>query len=151
MRIGWQMVITATLLSSLHGLARGADESRDIILREADAAIEKARKGTLVIEAAPNAEVIVEQVRHEFWFGAALSSSAFGGGRMSPQDKEKYLSVFLENFNSAVGKGPTGSPPARSTSATGPRSRQRRRIATWCSSSGGRAGAAGRMRMDDAR
>ena len=96
----WQMVVIATLFSSLHGLARGAEAQS--ILREADAAIEKNRKGTLVIETAPNAEVAVEQLRHEFWFGAALSSSAFGRGHMSQQDKEKYLSVFLENFNSAV-------------------------------------------------
>jgi GH35 family endo-1,4-beta-xylanase len=96
------MVIAATLLSGLPGLARGSDDTREVILREADAAVEKSRKGTLVIEAAPNTEVTVEQVRHEFWFGAALSSSAFGGGHMSPRDREKYLSVFLENFNSAV-------------------------------------------------
>ncbi len=97
----WQLTVVATLLSILHGSARGADAAEGI-LRESDAAIEKNRKGTLVIEAAPNTEVTVEQVRHEFWFGAALASSAFGTGRMSPQDREKYLSVFLENFNSAV-------------------------------------------------
>src|SRR3954469_20472808 len=102
MRIGlfrWQMVVVATLLPGWPGPARGADASRDV-LREADAAIEKHRKGVLVIEAAPNAEVTVEQVRHEFWFGAALSNSAFEVGSMSPRDREKYLSVFLENFNS---------------------------------------------------
>jgi endo-1,4-beta-xylanase len=97
----WQMVLVAMLLSCPSGLVRGAAADQDI-LREADTSIEKIRKGTLVIEAAPNTDVTVEQIRHEFWFGAALSSSAFGGGRMSPQDKEKYLSIFLENFNSAV-------------------------------------------------
>lgn len=101
MRTGWRRVVVAMLLLGLRGVARGGDTKEDI-LREADAAIEKVRKGTLVIEAAPDTEVTVEQVRHEFWFGAALSSGAFGGGRMSPQDKGRYLSVFLENFNSAV-------------------------------------------------
>jgi endo-1,4-beta-xylanase len=104
MRIGllkWQMVIVAAVFFGLQGVARGADAKQDI-MREADAAIEKSRKGTMIVEAAPNTEVTVEQVRHEFWFGAALSSGAFGGGRMSPQDKEKYLSTFLENFNAAV-------------------------------------------------
>jgi hypothetical protein len=73
MRIGlfqWRMVVVTTLLSGLLGPARGADANRDI-MREADAAISKHRKGTLVIEAAPNTEVTVEQVHHEFWFGAA--------------------------------------------------------------------------------
>ncbi|MBM4089795.1 MAG: glycoside hydrolase [Planctomycetes bacterium] len=95
------LVVVAALVASLPGLARGAEASGDI-LREADVAIEKSRMGSLVIHAAPNTEAAVEQVRHEFWFGAALANSAFGGGRMSPQDREKYLSVFLENFNSAV-------------------------------------------------
>ena len=68
---------------------------------EANAAIEKHRKGTLVIEAAPNTEVVVEQVRHEFWFGAALASQMFGG-RVRPEETEKYRATFLANFNSAV-------------------------------------------------
>jgi GH35 family endo-1,4-beta-xylanase len=69
--------------------------------RELDAAIAKQRQGTLIIEAAPNTEVTVEQVRHEFWFGAALANQAFGG-RMRPEDRDQYLNVFLTNFNSAV-------------------------------------------------
>lgn len=63
--------------------------------------IEKHRKGTLVIEAPPGTEVTVEQQRHEFWFGAALANQVFGD-RMPAADREKYLSVFLTNFNSAV-------------------------------------------------
>ncbi|MGD0536054.1 MAG: endo-1,4-beta-xylanase [Verrucomicrobiota bacterium] len=66
-----------------------------------DAAIEQYRKGRLVIEAAPGTEVMVEQQRHEFWFGAALASQAFNGS-MGPEQREKYLSVFLTNFNAAV-------------------------------------------------
>ena len=63
--------------------------------------IDKNRKGTLVIEAAPGTVVTVEQQRHEFWFGAALASQAFGRG-MRPADRETYLKVFLTNFNAAV-------------------------------------------------
>ncbi len=66
-----------------------------------DEAIRKARMGTLVVEAAPNAEVRVEQLRHEFWFGAALASQAFGG-RMNSEDAAQYKNIFLENFNAAV-------------------------------------------------
>jgi len=66
-----------------------------------DAAIEQCRKGLLVIEAPPGAEVVVEQQRHQFWFGAALASQAFNDG-MLPEDRQTYLSVFLTNFNAAV-------------------------------------------------
>jgi endo-1,4-beta-xylanase len=66
-----------------------------------DAAIEKHRKGTIIIHTRPNAEVTVEQQQHEFWFGAALANQAFGG-RMRAEDREKYLELFLANFNSAV-------------------------------------------------
>ncbi len=68
---------------------------------ELNARIDLNRKGTLVIQAAPHAEVRVEQVRHEFWFGAALANQAFGQ-RMRQEDREKYLSTFLTNFNAAV-------------------------------------------------
>lgn len=64
-------------------------------------AIRQHRMGTLIIEAEPGTEVQVEQLRHAFWFGAALSSSAFNG-RMNPEDTRRYREVFLENFNAAV-------------------------------------------------
>jgi GH35 family endo-1,4-beta-xylanase len=66
-----------------------------------NAAIEQHRKGVLIVEAPPGTAVEVEQQRHEFWFGAALASQAFGEG-MRPQDRQKYLSLFLTNFNAAV-------------------------------------------------
>ena len=64
-------------------------------------AIEKYRKGVLVIQAPPGTEVAVEQLRHEFWFGAALASQAFGD-RMPRGDRQSYLITFLTNFNAAV-------------------------------------------------
>lgn len=66
-----------------------------------DAAINECRKGVLVIEAPPGTKVTVEQQRHEFWFGAALANQVFGD-RMRSEDREKYLAVFLTNFNAAV-------------------------------------------------
>ena len=57
--------------------------------------------GTLMVEAAPGMEVRVEQVRHEFWFGAALASQMFGG-QSGGENAAKYKQVFLDNFNAAV-------------------------------------------------
>ena len=66
-----------------------------------DAAIRRNRMGTIVVETAPGAEVHVEQLRHEFWFGAAIASQAFDGG-MRPGDAARYKEAFLENFNAGV-------------------------------------------------
>ncbi len=60
------------LLSLLVLNTSNAQNSKDAL----DEAIEKYRKGVLVIEAPPDTEVTVEQQRHEFWFGAALSNQA---------------------------------------------------------------------------
>jgi endo-1,4-beta-xylanase len=68
---------------------------------EIDKDIESNRKGELVIHAKPGSTVTIEQLSHEFWFGSAISSS-FVKGNMSEKDKEKYASVFKENFNAAV-------------------------------------------------
>ena len=57
--------------------------------------------GQLILDAKPGAAVRVEQARHEFWFGAAISSSVFSG-RMNPEDERRYKEVFLSNFNAAV-------------------------------------------------
>lgn len=66
-----------------------------------DRSIREHRMGTIVVEAAPGAEVRVEQLRHEFWFGAALASQMFGD-RSTSADAVRYKQVFLENFNAAV-------------------------------------------------
>ena len=66
-----------------------------------DESIRQIRMGTLVIEAAPGAEIRVEQLRHEFWFGAALANQMFRGGPDS-EEAARYKKVFLENFNAAV-------------------------------------------------
>jgi endo-1,4-beta-xylanase len=66
-----------------------------------EAAIHEHRMGTLIIQTSPNAEVKVEQLRHEFWFGAALASQVFVG-RLPQEDAARYKEVFLQNFNAAV-------------------------------------------------
>lgn len=85
-------IIAAALLVGLVCHARGDD---------LDESIRKVRMGTLVIEAAPGTEVKVEQLRHEFWFGAALANQMFGS-RAKAEEAAQYQKVFLENFNSAV-------------------------------------------------
>ncbi|MBN1443873.1 MAG: endo-1,4-beta-xylanase, partial [Planctomycetes bacterium] len=66
-----------------------------------DEMIARIRRGTLVVETAPGAAVEVEQLRHEFWFGAALASHMFVPGRR-PEETDRYKEVFLANFNCAV-------------------------------------------------
>jgi len=66
-----------------------------------DQMIRQHRMGELTIKAKPRANVQVEQIRHEFWFGAAISSSAFSG-RLNSEDERRYREVFLSNFNAAV-------------------------------------------------
>ena len=69
-----------------------------------DASIAKLRMGTLVIQAAAGAKVSVEQVRHEFWFGATLPTGVFTG-RTSPEDIAKFKEIFTSHFNAAVIEG----------------------------------------------
>ena len=63
--------------------------------------IEKLRKGELAVRAKPGSVVNIEQVRHEFWFGCAISNG-LASERMPAADKKQYKEKFLENFNSAV-------------------------------------------------
>lgn len=64
-------------------------------------AIAEHRMGTITIETEAGAEVQVEQLRHEFWFGAALANQMFAS-YADAQTAARYKQVFLENFNSAV-------------------------------------------------
>ena len=84
--------IALSLVCACSQMAQGAD---------LDESIRRVRMGTLVVEAAPGAEVRVEQVRHEFRFGAALASQMFGE-RSGNETAAKYKQVFLDNFNAAV-------------------------------------------------
>jgi GH35 family endo-1,4-beta-xylanase len=68
---------------------------------ELDASIAKHRQGVIVVKTTPGARVSVVQVRHEFWFGATLPGSVFGG-RASAADAAKFREVFLSHFNAGV-------------------------------------------------
>lgn len=63
--------------------------------------IEANRKGVLIIKGKPGAKISVEQLSHEFWFGAAISNG-LANNYWSEDDKNQYKEKFLQNFNSAV-------------------------------------------------
>jgi endo-1,4-beta-xylanase len=81
--------------------AFGADVSDELRAEAIKARIVEHRMGDILVKARPGVEVHIEQLRHEFWFGAALSSGAFSG-RLSDEDQSKYEQTFLANFNAAV-------------------------------------------------
>ena len=64
-------------------------------------AIEKIRKGEIVVKAKSGSIVKIEQLKHEFWFGCAIPNS-FADGSMSEGNRQIFKEKFLENFNSAV-------------------------------------------------
>jgi GH35 family endo-1,4-beta-xylanase len=85
-------IITCVIAFAGMSAVRGQDVNKDI---------DRYRKGELTIQARPGAKVTVEQLRHEFWFGAAISNG-FVDGSMSAADKAQYEQKFLQDFNSAV-------------------------------------------------
>lgn len=88
-------LFSASLLLSISGL---------IFADSLDDEIRKHRTGVLVVLTAPGAEVTVEQLRHEFWFGATLPTGIFSG-RAAPEDASKWKEVFLSHFNAGVIEG----------------------------------------------
>lgn len=63
--------------------------------------IEKYRTGVIVVKTAANTTVELEQQKHEFWFGSAVTSAAFDG-TLGEADAKIYKQKFIENFNVAV-------------------------------------------------
>lgn len=59
------------------------------------------RKGEITVKAKPGSQISVEQLRHEFWFGCAISNYMVNSS-ISEADRNKYKEKFLENFNSGV-------------------------------------------------
>lgn len=68
---------------------------------DTEKSIDRYRKGEIIVKATSGSSVIIEQVSHDFWFGAAIANSPFSGS-LSEYDIEQYKKIFLENFNSAV-------------------------------------------------
>ena len=95
------ILIVAVWLFAGIGTITGGSVSNELKPEAVSARIAEHRMGDLIVKAGPGASVHIEQLRHEFWFGAALSSGAFGG-RLSPEDQRRYEETFLANFNAAV-------------------------------------------------
>jgi len=87
------LVLSVCILLSI---AAGLTAADDL-----DSAILKNRTGVLVIRTTPGAKVSVEQLRHEFWFGATLPNGVFSG-RGNPEDAARFKEVFPSLFNAAV-------------------------------------------------
>ena len=63
--------------------------------------IKKYRTGIIVVKTTHVTKVELEQQKHEFEFGSAVSSPAFTG-RLDERNAKIYKEKFIENFNSAV-------------------------------------------------
>ena len=94
------LIVTASLLADGATISAGS-VSNELKPEAISARIAEHRMGDLIVTAKPGAAVHVEQLRHEFWFGAALSSGVFSGW-MNAEDQRKYKETFLANFNAAV-------------------------------------------------
>jgi endo-1,4-beta-xylanase len=80
------------------------DISAKITEEAIDKRITKIRKGNIIVKTEPGAEVRIEQVRHEFLFGAAITDNLAekSGNAMSDKDRKMFLKVLEDNFNYAV-------------------------------------------------
>jgi endo-1,4-beta-xylanase len=80
------------------------DVSARITPEAIDARIAEIRKGDIIVKTKPGADVKIEQVRHEFLFGTAITDNLAekSGNAMSDKDRKMFLKVLEENFNYAV-------------------------------------------------
>ena len=90
MKVFW--IVILSIVSALNANSQGSDTEE---------AISEYRKGEIVVRAKRGVKVEIEQLRHEFWFGCAISNS-MASDRMPENDRKLYREKFLENFNSAV-------------------------------------------------
>ncbi|MHC4626851.1 MAG: endo-1,4-beta-xylanase, partial [Planctomycetota bacterium] len=95
------IIVMVACSFALTGTGFGAAATGKLTSEALETRIREHRMGDLIVRAKPAADVHIEQLRHEFWFGAALSSGAFSG-RLSAQDQRRYEETFLANFNAAV-------------------------------------------------
>jgi GH35 family endo-1,4-beta-xylanase len=97
-----QLVAMAMALALMAGPAMAQDPMQDLRERT-DVAIRRHRMGRLIVLAEPGAQVHVEQQRHAFQFGTALSNRLFNGSMDDePETLNRALRVIRENFNAAV-------------------------------------------------
>jgi GH35 family endo-1,4-beta-xylanase len=65
-----------------------------------DDSIARHRKGIITVKAEKDSRIVVEQLRHEFWFGCAIPNSLAGG--MAEADLSRFKEKFLDLFNCAA-------------------------------------------------
>jgi len=94
--LSWNKIVWAIVLCSIF-LSGYSQPS----INELDRSIAAIRKGELTVKAKKGEQITIEQVRHQFWFGCAISNNPFGG-RMAENEIIQYKEKFLENFNAAV-------------------------------------------------
>ncbi len=69
-----------------------------------NARITQIRMGDIIVKTKPGANVKVQQVRHEFLFGTAITDQLAERDQnaMAPEERKMFLKVLAENFNYAV-------------------------------------------------
>jgi endo-1,4-beta-xylanase len=69
-----------------------------------NARIAEIRMGDIIVKTKPGADVNIQQVRHEFLFGTAITNQLAekDSNPLSPEDRKMFLKVLSENFNYAV-------------------------------------------------
>jgi endo-1,4-beta-xylanase len=85
-------------------LAQAGDISDQPAQSAIDAQIAEVRMGDITVKTRPGADVNVQQVRHEFLFGAAITNhlATKDTNPMPPKDREMFIKILTENFNYAV-------------------------------------------------
>ncbi len=100
------LMFSLVFFSTFFGVFCFADDhiSAEITEEAIDKRIAEIRKGNIVVNTKPGAEVRIEQVRHEFLFGAAITDNLAekSGNAMSDKDRKMFLKVLEDNFNYAV-------------------------------------------------
>ena len=96
------LLFIAIFLNITH--SRAQKDASKITPEAIDARIAEIRMGDMIVSTKPGAEVKIQQVRHEFQFGAAIANRILESERnpMSPEDRKMYLKILSENFNYAV-------------------------------------------------
>jgi GH35 family endo-1,4-beta-xylanase len=69
-----------------------------------DARIAQIRMGDITVKTKPAADVNIQQVRHEFLFGTAITNrlATKDTNPLSPDDRKMFIKILSENFNYAV-------------------------------------------------
>jgi GH35 family endo-1,4-beta-xylanase len=98
------LLLSSFIIASTDANCLAQDPAAFITPAAIEARISEIRMGAIVVKTKPGAEVRIQQVRHEFPFGAAIASQVLENspGAMSAEDRTMYLKTLSENFNYAV-------------------------------------------------